>query len=69
MKETIDGVLQDATYTDSKVGQWNNAIVEACIERLTNLNKAYKYVGARVSSCNRLDCTNENYVFIHLRLL
>lgn len=49
IKESIDGVLQDATYTHSKVSQWNNAIVETCLRKLTSMNKPFKYIGAPLS--------------------
>lgn len=44
IKETIDSVLQHASYNHNKVGQWTSNVVERTLKRLTQLNKPFKYV-------------------------
>lgn len=44
VKESIETSLQSATYAHSKVAQWTSSIVEACVKRLTQLGKPFKYV-------------------------
>mmetsp|Transcript_2467 Transcript_2467/g.5085 ORF Transcript_2467/g.5085 Transcript_2467/m.5085 type:complete len:114 (-) Transcript_2467:74-415(-) len=44
IKESIDSILLNATYTQQKVGQWTSQIVESCMKRTTALNKPFKYV-------------------------
>mmetsp|Transcript_31270 Transcript_31270/g.77789 ORF Transcript_31270/g.77789 Transcript_31270/m.77789 type:complete len:116 (+) Transcript_31270:333-680(+) len=44
IKESIDTVLQNASYNHNKVGQWTSSMVEVCLKRLTALNKPFKYV-------------------------
>lgn len=51
LKESIDSVLQNATYNHKKVGQWTNAIVENSIKRLTAQNKPFKYIGVYGLGC------------------
>eukprot|EP00898_Chlorokybus_atmophyticus_P003043 jgi/Chlat1/373/Chrsp10S01491 len=47
IKESIDLILLNAVYSHKKVGQWTSSVVEACLKRLTALNKPFKYVGSR----------------------
>eukprot|EP00899_Mesostigma_viride_P019970 jgi/Mesvir1/27975/Mv20178-RA.1 len=44
IKESIDGILLNASYDHIKVGQWTSNVVESCLKRLTALNKPFKYV-------------------------
>lgn len=40
----MEGVLQAAVYNAAKVPQWTSEVIEACMRRLTQLNKPFKYV-------------------------
>ena len=42
--ETIDGILTDLKYEESKVHQWINDIWEEIMSKLNKLGKSYKYV-------------------------
>ncbi|KAJ8657420.1 hypothetical protein O0I10_006976 [Lichtheimia ornata] len=44
IKETVESVIQDAEYSHSKVPQWNSSIIDACLAKLKEVNKSYKYV-------------------------
>lgn len=44
IKESLDAVLQNTQYNESKVGQWTSSCLENCIKKLTGLNKPFKYV-------------------------
>lgn len=44
IKESIDAVLQNQQYSETKVSQWTSSCLEHCIKRLTALNKPFKYV-------------------------
>lgn len=44
IKESIDAVLQNQQYSEVKVGQWTSQCLEGCMQRLSALNKPYKYV-------------------------
>lgn len=36
--------MQPVTYTHSRVPQWTSDVIEACMRRLTQLNKPFKYI-------------------------
>ena len=42
--DTIDAILTDQKYEDSKVHQWINDICEQIMYELNKLGKSYKYV-------------------------
>lgn len=44
IKESIDAVLQNQAYNETKVSQWTTSCLENCIKRLTAMNKPFKYV-------------------------
>jgi len=44
IKESVDSVLANATYSHVKVKQWTNNCIETCMKRLKDLNKPFKYM-------------------------
>lgn len=44
IKESIDSVLQNQAYNESKVSQWTSSCLERTIKKLTALSKPFKYV-------------------------
>mmetsp|Transcript_5273 Transcript_5273/g.13492 ORF Transcript_5273/g.13492 Transcript_5273/m.13492 type:complete len:113 (+) Transcript_5273:206-544(+) len=44
VKESIDQVMQIATYNHAKVPQWTSDVIETCMKKLTLLNKPFKYI-------------------------
>jgi len=44
IKESVDSVLANATYSHVKVKQWTNNCIETCMKRLKDLNKPFKYI-------------------------
>lgn len=44
IKESVDAVLAGQQYSEVKVGQWTSACLEGCMQRLSALERPYKYV-------------------------
>eukprot|EP01026_Neomeris_dumetosa_P022678 TRINITY_DN19552_c0_g1_i1.p3 TRINITY_DN19552_c0_g1~~TRINITY_DN19552_c0_g1_i1.p3 ORF type:complete len:114 (-),score=14.05 TRINITY_DN19552_c0_g1_i1:127-468(-) len=44
IKESVDQVLASQQFSQSKVGQWTESILETCMKRLTSKLKPYKFV-------------------------
>mmetsp|Transcript_26026 Transcript_26026/g.87227 ORF Transcript_26026/g.87227 Transcript_26026/m.87227 type:complete len:164 (-) Transcript_26026:182-673(-) len=44
VKESVESVLQAVTYTHARVPQWTSDVIEACMKRLTQLHKPFKYI-------------------------
>ncbi|KAK3245725.1 Dynein molecular motor protein light chain 1 [Cymbomonas tetramitiformis] len=44
IKESIDSILLNASYNQTKVAQWTTNVVEVTLKRLTALAKPFKYV-------------------------
>lgn len=44
IKESIDAVLQNQQYNETKVSQWTSSCLENCVKKLAGLNKPFKYV-------------------------
>uniref|UniRef100_A0A7S2JTZ8 Dynein light chain n=1 Tax=Haptolina brevifila TaxID=156173 RepID=A0A7S2JTZ8_9EUKA len=44
IKESVEGVLQNATYSHSKVPNWTSMCIESTLKKLKDLNKPFKYV-------------------------
>mmetsp|Transcript_10666 Transcript_10666/g.26337 ORF Transcript_10666/g.26337 Transcript_10666/m.26337 type:complete len:114 (-) Transcript_10666:1724-2065(-) len=44
IKESIDAVLQNQQYNETKVSQWTSTCLENCVKKLAGLNKPFKYV-------------------------
>lgn len=38
-------ILQDSAYLHSRISNWNNSIVHSVVEKLSALNKSFKYIG------------------------
>ena len=46
IKEIVEkNILQDSAYLHSRISNWNISIVNSVIERLSALNKSFKYIG------------------------
>merc|ERR1719375_925658 len=44
IKESVDHVLSSASYSHTKVKQQTSNVIEHCIKKLKDLNKAFKYI-------------------------
>mmetsp|Transcript_15089 Transcript_15089/g.38929 ORF Transcript_15089/g.38929 Transcript_15089/m.38929 type:complete len:115 (-) Transcript_15089:415-759(-) len=44
MKESVEPILAQATYTHTKVNQWTSMVIESTLKRLKELNKPFKYI-------------------------
>jgi len=44
IKESVDGVLSNATYSHTKVKQLTSMCIESCLKKLKDLNKPFKYI-------------------------
>nr|WAW84851.1 dynein light chain Tctex-type [Halisarca dujardinii] len=44
IKESIENVLGSSHYQHNRVNQWTSSVVEQCLNQLTKLGKAYKYI-------------------------
>jgi len=44
IKESIEGVLLNATYSHAKVPNWTSMCIESTLKKLKDLNKPFKYV-------------------------
>ena len=62
VKETIDGNLKNASFLQSKAGQWTSAIAEGCLKSLGALSKPYKYIGTAIGKSGYI--SEKNIVFL-----
>ena len=44
VKESVEGVLSNATYTHTKVPSWTSMCIEHRLKKLKQLDKPFKYV-------------------------
>lgn len=44
LAQSIEQIMQSATYTHSRVPQWTSEVIESCMARLRGLNKPFKYI-------------------------
>jgi len=44
IKESVDSVLSNATYSHTKVKQWTSMCIEQSLKKLKDLNKPFKYI-------------------------
>ncbi|CAB4409108.1 unnamed protein product [Rhizophagus irregularis] len=45
IKEVVEqNILQGSAYLHSRISNWNNSIVHSVVEKLSALNKAFKYI-------------------------
>lgn len=48
IKEVVEqNILQGSAYLHSRISNWNNSIVHSVVEKLSALNKAFKYIGKK----------------------
>ncbi|GES77464.1 dynein light chain Tctex-type 1 [Rhizophagus clarus] len=45
IKEVVEqNILQGSAYLHSRISNWNNSIVHSVVEKLSALNKSFKYI-------------------------
>ena len=47
IKESIETTIGGNAYQHNKVNTWTSAVIEQCLNTLTQLQKPYKYIGER----------------------
>ncbi|CAG8682753.1 18401_t:CDS:2 [Rhizophagus irregularis] len=51
IKEVVEqNILQGSAYLHSRISNWNNSIVHSVVEKLSALNKAFKYIGIHATT-------------------
>ncbi|GBB83813.1 hypothetical protein RclHR1_10480005 [Rhizophagus clarus] len=52
IKEVVEqNILQGSAYLHSRISNWNNSIVHSVVEKLSALNKSFKYIGNQLFTC------------------
>jgi dynein light chain Tctex-type 1 len=49
IKETVDRIIGNNVYLDSRVNRWTADVVDQILTELMNLNKPFKYIVQAVS--------------------
>ncbi|OAF71856.1 Dynein light chain Tctex-type [Intoshia linei] len=44
IKESIESVIGNSSYHQTKINQWTTTIIESCLSQLAKLNKPFKYI-------------------------